>query len=142
MPVTIETSDGQRVNIPETTASLFPTVQSVIDDCPDNDPTVTINTPEHLFSDILDFIDNCYGNSTKETECIDKYSQRKIAVFSLLQEVNHLGFTSMLKLLCKKLAQNITGKTADEMREYLEYKEADMVEFVSQSSMARPMLVD
>lgn len=138
--VNIETSDSVVFKVPKGIAFYFETLADVLENY-DESENIPINTPASLFKEVLDFAEHCYLNETKEAEWINAVSADKLHFFALIGEVNTLTWKHLLKLMAKKIADNIQGKTAEEMKEYLEFDEVLMEDYMNTIKASNPRMI-
>jgi len=142
--INIETCDSVVFKIPKGIAGYFKSIQDIFEsyDSNDlNDTNIPITAPAYLFKEVLDFAEHCHPNETKEKQWIDAVSADKMHFFAIMGVANALSWKHLLELIGKKVADTLNGKSADEMKEYLEFDEVLMEDYINTIKVANPRMI-
>ncbi|PIA44728.1 hypothetical protein AQUCO_01700373v1 [Aquilegia coerulea] len=127
--VTLNSSDGESFDVEEAVITQSQTIKHMIeDDCADNGIPLP-NVTAKILAKVIEYLKKHVGveGQSREEEGLKTWDSDFVRVdqatmFDLILAANYLNIKSLLDLTCQTVADNIKGKTPEEIRKTFNIK--------------------
>jgi S-phase kinase-associated protein 1 len=135
--IDLKSSDGEIFEIDEAVAMESQTLKLMIEDCADNTSITAHNVTSNILAKVVEYLKKHVEIAGSET-CLKAWDAEFIKIdqhtlIALIEAANYLNIPSLLDLTCKAVADMMTGKTPEEIRntfhivnDYLPEEEAEI----------------
>lgn len=121
--IEIVTSDDQTMKIKKSYCEKIETIKSCLDDMAPNLPTNPIpipNVTKPVMEKVLQYCKLCESPKNEKDGLQDKFLEMEQEfLYELILAANILNFEELLDISCRKIADQVRGRTPEEIRDIL-----------------------